>query len=184
MSKLLKCIAAGMTLLLLNGCFFVGQVRDKIYEDCAIHPDHIKNLPPAEYERLAGKCGWNKQQNQAADNQSKSLMNTARLCHEIVTAPPTQGKRNEQFLYKQPNGLTLQYRVADGVVPDLKVLYPNGSTETYTRFVNGKAEGWSEGYYPSGKIRTRFFYQNGKAKRYEVYREDGTVIERKELNCR
>lgn len=183
MNKTLKITMVSATVLLLNGCFFVEQVRDKIYEDCYIHPDNVKNLPQDEYQRLAGKCGWNKQQSSTV-RANQSGLNTERLCRETVTAPPTQGKRSGQVSQKLPNGMTIQYRIVNGTVPDLKIFYPNGTTETHTRFANGKAEGWSEGYYSSGKVRTRFFYQDGQAKRYEVYKEDGTIAEKNELNCR
>lgn len=183
MSKTLKFVMTGAMALMLNGCFFVGQVRDKIYEDCYLHPDNIKNLPQDEYQRLAGKCGWSKRQNSPV-RANQSLLNTERLCRETVTAPPTQGKRNGQVSQKRPNGMVMRYGIVSGAVPDLKVFYPNGAIETHTRFANGKAEGWSEGYYPSGQVRTRFFYQGGQAKRYEVYNEDGTIAEKNELNCR
>lgn len=47
------------SIFLLNGCFLVDQVYDKVYEDCYIHPDHIKSMPDDEYSRLAKLCGWN-----------------------------------------------------------------------------------------------------------------------------
>lgn len=182
MKTLTKWLIAGVAMLSLNGCFFAEQIHDKIYEDCYVHPDHIKTMPSAEYQRLANKCGWDKQQNRS-ERPTQTVLDTARLCRETVPAPSADGKHNGQISHKLPSGMTLQYRVVNGVVPDLKVLYPNGSTETHTRFANGKAEGWSEGYYPSGKVHTRFFYQNGKAKRYEVYGENGKLVERNELNC-
>ena len=52
------CLAIG-SIFLLNGCFLVDQVHDKIYEDCYIHPDHIKSMPDEEYSQLAKLCGWN-----------------------------------------------------------------------------------------------------------------------------
>lgn len=173
---------ASVTVLLLNGCFFAGQIRDKMNEDCHIHTSHIKELPQDEYQQLAKKCGWSEKQNNSV-NQNKSFLNIERLCHEILTAPPIEGKRSGQVSQKLSNGMIMRYSAVNGVVPDLKVFYPNGAIETHTHFKNGRAAGWSEGYYPSGKVRTRFFYQDGKAKRYEVYNEDGTLVEKNTLNC-
>lgn len=183
MQKTFKTAAlATASVFLLNGCFFVGQIRDKLNEDCAVHPDSVRRLPQAEQQALAKKCGWKPQS--ATASGKPPLVNTERLCRETVTAPPTQGKTAATVSQKIPGNLTLQYNIVDGSVPELKIFYPDGKTETHTRFVGGKAEGWSEGYYPSGKVRTRFFYQNGKAKKYEVYDENGTVAEQQALVCR
>ncbi|MFC3875259.1 toxin-antitoxin system YwqK family antitoxin [Neisseria musculi] len=180
MKKLVKTILLMSTVLsLLNGCFIAGQIHDKIYEDCAIHPDSIQRLPQQERQRLAGKCGWKEQ-----PAQHQSLLNMELLCRADITAPPAQGKRSGTIETTLPNGLKLHYRIINGTVPELKVLYPSGKTETHTRFADGRAQGWSEGYYPSGKLRTRFFYQNGKARQYEIYSEDGKVAEKGKVSCR
>lgn len=181
MKNFFKGIVVGVAVLLLHGCFAVEQIRDKVYEDCYINPDNIKELSQDEYQRLARKCGWDKQKNNTASTK-KSRLNIERLCRETVVVP-MQGKQGEQVLEKLPNGMSMQYSVLSKESSDLKVFYPNGVMETHTRFSNGKAEGWSEGYYPSGKVRTRFFYQDGRVKQYEIYSEEGSIIEKNELDC-
>lgn len=181
MNKLKNIMSAATAALLLNGCFFAQQIHDKVYEDCFIAPEAFKLMPPSHQQQLARKCGW--QLPKQADKPSR-LVNTARLCNEIVPAPPTHNKTNGVITQNLPQNLTLRYNVVNGKVPELKIFYPSGVTETHTRFANGKAEGWSEGFFPSGKVRTRFFYQNGQAKRYEIYDESGKLVEKQELDCR
>ncbi|RPD85575.1 hypothetical protein EGK75_09590 [Neisseria weixii] len=183
MKKLTIALTATAALL-LNGCFFVQQIHDKVYEDCFMHPEAFKLIPQSHQQQIAKKCGWQPALKQPA--KPSRLVNTTRLCNEIVPAPPTQNKTNGVITQKLdlPQNLTLKYNIVNGKVPELKIFYPSGVTETHTRFANGKAEGWSEGFFPSGKVRTRFFYQNGKAKRYEIYDESGKLVEKQELNCR
>lgn len=44
--------------ILLNGCFFIAQLQEKLYEDCYVSTDYIKGLSEQEYQLLAKKCGW------------------------------------------------------------------------------------------------------------------------------
>lgn len=182
MKKLKSIALTASAALLLNGCFFIQQIHDKVYEDCYMAPEAFKLMPQSHQHQIAKKCGWQTALKQPA--KPSKLVNTTRLCNEIVPAPPTQNKTNGVITQNLPQNLTLKYNVVNGKVPELKIFYPSGVTETHTRFADGKAEGWSEGFFPSGKVRTRFFYQKGEAKRYEIYDKRGKLVEKQELDCR
>ncbi|WP_146135112.1 toxin-antitoxin system YwqK family antitoxin [Neisseria iguanae] len=173
-----------MTFLPLSGCFFVGQIYDKVYEDCQLTSPEAFNMMPEKHRAdLAKKCGWKQQT--ASETVGNNRLSTVKMCAApVITLPSARSKPDGIQETALPGGLILKYEVKNGKTTDeIKVYYPNGTLETHTRFKNGYAEGWSEGYYPSGKLKTLFLYQKGKIVRYQSYQENGGKTEDKVLKC-
>ncbi len=80
------------------------------------------------------------------------------------------------FTVKSSNGRTLKTYVVNGKFDRyVDIYYPNNQLHSHTPLVNGLAEGWSVGYVPDGRVRTKFLYKKGNMVSYIVYDPNGNV---------
>ncbi len=103
--------------------------------------------------------------------------------HQFPVYPAPKGVANGEYQTKGRQNRTLKSYIVNGKFDKyIDVYYPNGQLQSHTPLVNGLAEGWSIGYVPDGRVRTKFLYKQGKMVRFQGYNPQGKLVYDKEIN--
>lgn len=119
------------------------------------------------YVDISEKLGWTPEYDRVAQPA---------VSPQNLIAQPPQGTPDGPFSITAANGRVLKSMVRHGKFDQfVDIYYPNGRLHSHTPIKDGIPFGWSQGYTENGQIRTRIFYENGRAVKFQRFDVSGKL---------